>query len=238
MKKRLSFIVIFTVFVFLSCDGGKTVVMGDRSDDGNTGNTVPPECYGDEKRTIPCGVGDKGTQEQICENGSWVNDGPCIQWGLWDCIDNVCTPNYGHDICGNGTCEVKFGESKKSCPEDCDNSGMIALEQDCNDPIDCAFYDWPSDKTGYWECKVPGISPVGQKKCVATESTAIINYCGTNNNDYCYYSTGGGIGSVAALESDTSCPVDCDNKPLGQGNSGMSCNLDVDCIFLDWPQVD
>ncbi|HQJ60401.1 MAG TPA: hypothetical protein PKV35_05360, partial [bacterium] len=98
-------------------------------------------------------------------------------------------------------------------------------DQECSDPIDCAFYAWPSDKKGFWECKSSMMQP---KKCVATANSA---YCGTNGNAYCFYSTTG----YAALETDLSCPVDCDNQPLQDGNEGLACDNKVDCIFINWP---
>ena len=183
----------------------------------------PDECLDGDTQQIACGAGGVGTQDQICTLGQWVNDGNCVtlpQTGRWTCTSNTCTPSYGDAACGNGTCDPKNGESAKSCPADCDKSATNGVGQNCSDVYDCAFYNWLESTTGYWTC-----SGFGQKKCAATKSTA---YCGTNGYDYCYKATD-------TLESDRSCAVDCANKPLGNGNTGMQCDAAVDCIFIDWP---
>ncbi len=183
-------------------------------------------CLNDDTQTIPCGDNDAGDQDQICTLGQWVNDGDCVvlpQTGRWDCVSNTCTPVYGDAGCGNGTCSPNTGESPVSCPADC----LSFVTQDgqgkaCSDEIDCAFYLWQAGGTGYWECR----AVVGQDYCNAVVTSS---YCGTNGYDYCYYGTIG-------IETPATCATDCSNKPLGDGNTGMQCDADRDCIFLQWPE--
>ncbi len=196
-------------------------VDGQWQNDGDC--TDPDVCIDNEERVVPCGINDSGTQDQRCVLGQWENISGCRVPGRWDCVSQTCTPVYGDSGCGNGTCSPNNGESPQSCPADC---GALA-EQDgqgkpCSDDIDCAFYLWPKSGRGYWECRAVS----GQDYCNAIETS---NYCGTNGFDYCYYGTVG-------IETPGSCPEDCANKPLGQGNTGMQCDNDRDCIFLDWPE--
>ncbi len=196
-------------------------VDGQWVDDGLCND--PDECLDGETQEVSCGANDTGTQAQECVLGQWENIGGCRMPGRWDCVSQTCTPVYGDAGCGNGTCSPNNGESPQSCPADC---GALATQdgqgKPCSDDIDCAFYLWPKSGKGYWECRAVS----GQDYCNAIETGT---YCGTTGFDYCYY------GSVG-IETPGSCPEDCANKPLGQGNTGMQCDNDRDCIFLSWPE--
>lgn len=165
-------------------------------------------CTDSAEQTITCGT--KGEQKQTCVTGQWSNTGGCNEPGRWKCQSKVCTPVYADAICGNGKCEPKLGESKKSCPQDCTFTGT---DKTCTDSYDCAFLDWTNTTThGYWSCE--GYP----KKC----KTNVTNtYCGTTGNDYCAFST-------SYIESDVTCPADC-------AKDAASCNNDYECIYNNWP---
>lgn len=202
-----------------TADTGNTGDTGDTADTGDTGT----ECSGDETRTIPCGSMGQGTQDQICMGGFWGDVGGCVlPQGAWDCVGNVCTPVFNAGSCGNGTCEPRSGESRKSCPKDCDFSAIDGEGKGCKDAFDCIFYKWTLSSKGYWDCEGYG----DNKKCSAAGSNL---YCGTQGYNYCYIATN-------TIESDLSCPEDCANKTLGQYSGGTSCNAKSDCVFVDWPQ--
>ncbi len=183
----------------------------------------PDECVDTDTRVVSCGTNNAGTQQQQCVLGHWENISGCVVPGRWDCVSQTCTPVYADPGCGDGTCSPNNGESPQSCPSDCAAlTTQNGQGKPCSNALDCAFYLWPKSGVGYWECR----QVIGQDYCNAIETK---NYCGTANYAYCYYGSAG-------IETPGSCPVDCAGKPLGQGNTGMDCDNDRDCIFLDWPE--
>jgi hypothetical protein len=186
------------------CTGGQWVP-GTCSD--------PDACVDGTSQTVPCGP-DGGSKAQACVAGQWQDAGGCVTPpGRWDCQDNVCTQVPGAAGCGDGKCEPKKGESKQSCPGDCDFSGQAGEGKPCGDAYDCAFYNWPAGGVGYWDCA----GWPWDRKCKAIHDKT---YCGTEGQDYCYM-TG------QYLETDSSCPADCKKK-------FYNCGSDMECIFLEW----
>lgn len=173
-------------------------------------------CKDTDERVAGCADG-KGKIRQECVAGQWVDAGPCIQPGRWDCKNNVCTPVFGSKDCGDGQCDEWDGESRTSCPADCDFSGQSGEGVGCKNAYDCAFYGWPhAGQTGFWECAWTWEG----KKCKAVKSD---EYCGTPDWDWCYIQNG-------QIETDLSCPADCPPE-------AYNCGSDVECMFHPWPAL-
>lgn len=187
-----------------------------------TGGTVVGEFYGDV--TILQYQRTDNVVTLIEMTGDFLTYTPIVlQVGRWNCISQVCTPVYGDAGCGDATCSPNNGESPQSCPADCGAfTSQDGQGKACSDDIDCAFYSWSAGGSGYWECK----DDMVQDYCNAI---VVSSYCGTSGYEYCYFGTTG-------IETPATCAIDCDNKPLGDGNTGMQCDSARDCIFLDWPQ--
>ncbi|HQE73994.1 MAG TPA: hypothetical protein PLS96_08430 [Myxococcota bacterium] len=83
--------------------------------------------------------------------------------GRWICQSNVCTARCDAD-CGDQKCEPLLGESKLSCPADCD--AYCFKNEDCDDTQYCKFTEAP--------CQLPG-------KCEAKR----VNECGTPDDRVC-----------------------------------------------------
>ncbi len=132
--------------------------------------------------------------------------------GHWECTVTdpfgpstcVAVDEDGLGPCGNGACDPGNGESKNSCPADCDPGTSGTLP--CTSALDCVFLDWPYSTEGHWECN-GSCSPV---------STDV--YCGPGS--WCAEEWG---------ESDQSCSYDC--SPAATAGE---CEVAHDCLFLDW----
>ncbi len=174
----------------------------------------PDECKDGTSQPVACPGGAGGTKANSCVNGHWTVVGSCTQQGRWACQNNTCKPQFGAAGCGDGTCEPLNGESKTSCPADCDHSGTSGQDQPCSSALDCAQYGWPAGVIGYWECAGWPWS----KACNAVQDQT---YCGTPGQDYCYMDT-------QYLETPQSCPSDCPAKTL-------NCGSAMECMFQPWP---
>ena len=189
--------------------------------DGCTGGQLQPGacqdtdvCKDGDSQPVACPGGGGATKAQSCLTGQWTTVGTCSQPGRWTCQNNTCTPQFGAAGCGDGNCEPLKGESKTSCPADCDHGGTPGQGQPCSNALDCAGYDWPAGVIGYWECA----GWLFGKTCNARKDKT---FCGTPNQDYCYLDT-------LYLETPESCPSDCPAK-------SMNCGSAMECIQQDWP---
>jgi hypothetical protein len=171
-------------------------------------------CKDGDTRVDACADGE-GKVQQVCTAGQWNDSGPCVQQGRWDCKDNVCTPVFGSSDCGDDKCDPWKGESRASCPADCDFGGESGEGKPCKNAWDCAAYAWPEGGVGYWQC-----SGFWNKTCVAVHSG---EYCGTEGQDFCYLDS-------MYIETPESCPADCPSAYL-------NCGSDVECIVQPWPVI-
>lgn len=185
------------------CTGGAWVDGGCRD---------PDACKDGASEVAACGKDGTGKQARTCAAGAW-KDGPCVQPGRWRCQNGACTPAFGDPACGDGTCDWTRGESRTSCPADCDPGNVSGEGQDCESAMDCVPWAWPAPGPGYWECQ-----GLFRGTCAVVETDV---YCGTDGYDYCYL-------DPSAAESDASCPQDCGPGPL-------ECQSDAECLFQAWP---
>lgn len=173
----------------------------------------PDVCTDGVRETTPCGEEGAGQQWRVCQSGAWVPEGACSRPGRWRCVKYTCTPSFGDAACGNGKCEAKTGESRTSCPADCNFDGQLGEDKPCKDAFDCVFYPWPKSGPGFWEC-----AGLFNRKCHAYETK---QFCGTDGMDYCHF-------ELMRMETGESCPEDC-----VPGN--VNCGSDGECIFKEWP---
>ena len=107
--------------------------------------------------------------------GEWTVD--CE--GHFGCVDGSCEQVCEMDACGDGTCDTGEGETKESCPSDCD----VACEIDGNCIVG---FEWDVPCDGRWACE--------DRSCIAV--------CD-------YESCGDGTCSPGEGENEDSCPSDC-----------------------------
>ena len=113
--------------------------------------------------------------------------------GHWECQRHTCTAISETTTCGDALCDWQFGETPKSCPNDC-----ATFYGDCWHASQCVDLAWPdaytaSKKYGHWECQsqscVPVIETAGATKqfaCGASPNTCDMNgqYLPTKIPDY------------------------------------------------------
>jgi hypothetical protein len=160
-----------------------------------------PACDGKE-------CGDDGCGGQ-CQPGCAIDvqclDGECVPVGCGDaqCLDpeNACNcPEDCQVECGDGCCSKDGGESKESCPDDCDCTPQCEGKQ-CG-PDGCG--DVCGECQEGTTCKDGLCSPAtcGNNKCDAGES-----YC--NCIFDCDPKCGDGCCSALAGENADNCAADC-----------------------------
>jgi hypothetical protein len=99
--------------------------------------------------------------------------------GRFACEQGECQQPCDSVTCGDGTCDTTGGETKQSCPADCD--------QPCEAPADCTDgHEWDAPCEGRWEC----------------QSQTCFEFCD-------YISCGDGACNSDEGENEDSCPGDC-----------------------------
>ena len=99
--------------------------------------------------------------------------------GRFACDEGECQQLCDSVTCGDGTCDTAGGETKESCPADCD--------QPCEAPADCTDgHEWDAPCEGRWEC----------------QSQTCVEFCD-------YISCGDGACNSGEGENEDSCPGDC-----------------------------
>src|SRR5699024_9246409 len=128
---------LFVTWVFSAC--------GPSYDD-----TVVVECDVGETQQLPCGVKDQGTQEQVCIDYVWVNEGRCND--PTECFDgelrtteDACGFNdrgVRTEVCERGVWHPYDDETKMQCDETSDSACG------CEDPDACEEGAVRSDARG------------------------------------------------------------------------------------------
>ena len=85
----------------------------------------------------------------VCESCVSVADCLDDEWtldcgGRFICNDGACTQACDGERCGDGFCDETVGESRGSCPEDC--------QQPCTIPGNCLMEEWDLPCEGRWDC--------------------------------------------------------------------------------------
>lgn len=106
-------------------DGSGTGGMGGSLGSGGFGGEEGGDCEGDAERTIPCGLNARGSQDQLCTDDGWMNEGDCEDPD--ECEDGVEEP--GESSCGGLNNRATF---TRVCSD-----GMWEDTEDCIDPDEC-----------------------------------------------------------------------------------------------------
>jgi hypothetical protein len=125
-------------------------------------------------RCVSLCLGDECTGARDCID-EWTAD--CE--GHFGCVNGQCEQVCENDTCGDGLCDTSEGETKESCPGDCE----IACEIAGNCVVG---HEWDAPCDGRWACE--------SQSCVAV--------CD-------YASCGDGACSPGEGENEDSCPGDC-----------------------------
>jgi hypothetical protein len=91
-------------------------------------------------------------------------------YGRWECVSGKCEPTCEQVYCGNGSCEPEFGESRTSCPTDCED--YCFKNDDC---LEGSFCEYPDG-----QCKAPGKCQRKPVRCSDTNDPV----CGCDDQTY------------------------------------------------------